>query len=64
MYIVCIYEVFMSQLPVRVEQELKNSFIAACKSQDSTASQELRKFMRDYVNKHSQLQLFKTSVKK
>jgi len=54
----------MSQLPVRVEQDLKNSFIAACKSQDSTASQELRKFMRDYVNKHSQLDLFKTTVKK
>ncbi|MBJ8484814.1 MULTISPECIES: hypothetical protein [Acinetobacter] len=54
----------MSQLPVRVEQDLKENFIAACKSQDSTASQELRKFMREYVKKYNQLELFKTNVKK
>lgn len=54
----------MSQLPVRVEQDLKQSFISACKSQDSTASQELRKFMREYVKKHNQPDMFKTTIKK
>lgn len=49
-----------TQLPVRVDHHLKDAFIATCKSQDSTASQELRKFMRDYVKKYGQQDLFVT----
>lgn len=54
----------MSQLPVRVEQELKDNFIAACRSQDSSASRELRNFMRNYVRKYNQVELLKSNVKK
>lgn len=45
--------------PVRVEKDLLDSFQAACKSNDITASQAVRAFMRDYVRKHGQSDLFK-----
>jgi len=48
------------QLPIRLDQNLKDAFLSTCKSQDTTASQELRKFMREYVKKHSQQDLFST----
>ncbi|EGT92428.1 hypothetical protein AB2R53_18290 [Acinetobacter baumannii] len=51
----------LSNLPIRVDQELKDTFIACCKSQDSTASQELRKFMRQYVKQYAQQDLFSKS---
>ena len=64
-YILCIYRFLfgdimtaVAQLPIRVEQNLKDAFIATCKTQDSTASQELRKFMREYIKKHGQQDLF------
>jgi len=47
------------QFPFRVDVELLNAFQAACKSNDITASQALRAFMRDYVRKHGQSDLFK-----
>lgn len=47
-----------TQLPVKLDRELKDAFISCCKSQESSASQELRKFMREYVRKHSQQDLF------
>lgn len=47
-----------TQLPVKLDRELKDAFISCCRSQESSASQELRKFMRDYVRKHSQQDLF------
>jgi hypothetical protein len=34
---------------VRVEESLRKAFIEACRKKDQTASQEIRKFMRDYV---------------
>ena len=34
---------------VRVEQELRDAFIAACQSQHIPAAQVLRQFMRGYV---------------
>lgn len=46
-----------TSLPVRVDQHLKDAFIEACRSNDTTASQELRRFMRDYVKKHAQKSL-------
>ena len=48
---------YKSRLVVQVDEVLRKGFIASCKGQDTTASQELRKFMRDYVKKHGQGEL-------
>ncbi len=48
----CIQGVSMSKesgFRVRVEESLRLAFLIACRREDSTASQEIRKFMRDYV---------------
>lgn len=39
---------------VKVEEDIKNRFLAVCKANDSAASQEIRKFMKEYLNKYSQ----------
>ena len=44
---------------IRVEPRLKDAFLATAKSQDRTASQILRDFMREYVRKNGQGDLFK-----
>lgn len=36
-------------LRVRVESDLRLSFVAACRNRDMTASQVIRTFMRKYV---------------
>lgn len=36
-------------LRVRVERELREQFLAACREQDKPAAQVLREFMRRYV---------------
>ena len=46
------------QLPIKMDAELRDAFISVCKSNDSTASQEIRNFMREYVRKHGQQDLF------
>ncbi len=43
----------------QVEINLLNAFKSACEGQDTTASQAVRAFMRDYVRKHGQQDLFK-----
>lgn len=43
---------------IRVEPALKDAFLSAAQSQDRTASQLVRDFMRDYVKKHGQRDLF------
>lgn len=45
------------QLPIRIDKQLKIDFIKCCKEQDSTASQEIRKFIKDYLKKNSQRKL-------
>lgn len=40
-------------LTIRLDAELRAAFSAACKTQDQTVAQELRRFMRDYVNRVS-----------
>jgi hypothetical protein len=40
-----------------VEEELKDAFVNACLAMDSTASRELRGFMRNYLAKHGQQRL-------
>lgn len=44
---------------IRIDEALKDAFISAAQSQDRTASQLMRDFMRDYVKKHGQRDLFK-----
>lgn len=40
-------------LTIRLDAELRAAFSAACKAQDQTVAQELRRFMRDYVQRVS-----------
>lgn len=44
-------------LIVRVNGDLRDAFIETCKQNDTTAAQQLRRFMRDYVKRHGQKQL-------
>lgn len=37
-------------LRIRVDRDLRESFIEACKADDRPAAQVLREFMRTYVN--------------
>lgn len=41
----------------KVDQELLEAFKRSCKSQDTTASQAVRAFMREYVKRHGQIKL-------
>ena len=43
------YSMKESGMRIRVDADVKQSFIDACKSNDVTASQVLRAFMRDYI---------------
>lgn len=45
----------------KVEENLLDAFKHACSNQDTTASQAVRSFMRDYAKKHGQADLFSTS---
>lgn len=61
-----IHEIIMSTnkeklFTAKVEENLLSSFKHACKNQDTTASQAVRAFMREYVAKYGQADLFKTS---
>lgn len=42
----------------KVEPQLLEAFKRACENQDTTASQAVRAFMREYVKKHGQAKLF------
>lgn len=39
-------------LRIRVQRELRDDFLAACRAQDKPAAQVLREFMRGYVAEH------------
>jgi len=39
-------------LRIRVQRELRDSFLEACRRQDIPAAQVIREFMREYVRKH------------
>jgi len=43
----------------KVDEDLLKAFKYACQNQDITASQAVRAFMREYVRKHGQADLFK-----
>lgn len=72
MYIIGIYTLYMGNVmndtkdklfTAKVEENLLNAFKSACENTDTTASQAVRAFMRDYTRKHGQADLFKTSKK-
>jgi len=42
-------------LNVKVTQNEKELFLKICKQNDTTASREVRKFIRDYIQKHAQM---------
>lgn len=43
----------------KIDKDLLESFKRSCENQDTTASQAVRAFMREYVRKHGQGDLFK-----
>ncbi|WP_225211764.1 hypothetical protein [Psychrobacter communis] len=47
----------------KVEENLLDAFKHACENQDTTASQAVRAFMREYAAKYGQADLFQTSKK-
>ncbi|PQO22449.1 hypothetical protein C2I36_12965 [Rhodobacteraceae bacterium WD3A24] len=40
-------------LRIRVQRELREQFVAACRAEDKPAAQVIREFMREYVSKHT-----------
>lgn len=58
-YTNCIHRVYVggtmkeSGLRIRVDPDLRQSFIELCREQDQTASQVIRNFMREYVKEHT-----------
>ena len=46
-------------LTIQIEKELRDSFKKVCKSQDTDVSKEIRSFIRQYIKKYGQQDLFK-----
>jgi predicted transcriptional regulator len=43
-----------SGLRIRVERQLREKFLELCREQDRPASQVIREFMRDYIERHQE----------
>jgi hypothetical protein len=43
-------------LRIRIDRELREAFVVACRAHDKPAAQVLREFMQDYVNSGARLQ--------
>ena len=41
-----------SQLVVRLDKELRDRFVAACNDVDTSASREIRRFMKRFLNQY------------
>lgn len=39
-------------LRIRIDRDLREQFVKACKADDKPASQVIREFMRDFVEQH------------
>jgi hypothetical protein len=39
-------------LRIRIQKDLREAFLEACRAQDKPAAQVLREFMREYVAEH------------
>lgn len=49
----------------KVDEATLSAFKYACETQDTTASQAVRRFMKDYISKNGQLDIFgSTKTKK
>jgi hypothetical protein len=46
------------KITIKLPKNLRDSFALACKSQDTTASRELRAHMSKYIKQHGQSKLF------
>ena len=42
-----------AKLVVRIEAELRDKFVEACHEQDTTASREIRRFIRNFLSKNN-----------
>lgn len=42
-----------AQLMIKLDKDLKKDFNKLCKELDTSASREIRHFMRDFVEKHT-----------
>ena len=42
-----------SQLVIRIHKEERDAFVELCESLDTSASREIRAFMREYVEKNT-----------
>ena len=40
-----------AKLVVRIEADLRDEFVKICREQDTTASREIRRFIRDFLRK-------------
>jgi predicted transcriptional regulator len=43
---------------IRIDKPLRDAFVETCKAQDRTASQLIRDFMREYIKRNSQRDIF------
>jgi hypothetical protein len=41
-----------AKLVVRIEADLRDEFVAACRDLDTTASREIRRFIRDFLTEY------------
>ena len=42
-----------SQLVLRLEKNERDEFVALCKTMDTSAAREIRKFIRDFIKENS-----------
>lgn len=51
-------------LRIRVQRELREQFVAACRAEDKPAAQVIREFMRSYVSGQKRSQVVADSTNK
>ena len=51
------------QLTIKLDEDLRDSFVSIANSCDSDASKEIRKFMKYFIKKHGQQDLFSSKRK-
>lgn len=52
-----------SRYEIRVEIDLKTAYLSAANSNDRDGAQLIRDFMREYVKKHTQKDIFSSNKK-
>ena len=45
-----------AKLVVRIEEKLRDAFIEACQDMDTTASREVRRFIRDFLERSGKME--------